>query len=1093
MSVQASIDKFPKTIRSKKTYEYLRTKGISYIQQLAAEKWTDHNIHDPGITLLEMICYALTDLGYKTEYAIEDILAEDSTINKKNNLAEAISNQTNNDTFFTAAEILPSNPVTLNDWRKLIIDVPLVRNAWLLMLEQSTPAIYRDPKLSELRFTPNSRTRRLNIDGLFEVNLEFEEDDILGDLNSWEYSYPKSVNGLNKDIKLYFKPEWEVFFENNLDSYSFDHAYLGPFSSIEDTALYSGTFYLKKDALIIPFAVNIESPLAKTESNKTLIDSKLLPVIDEIGLFLKARISKCCKTAKTIEGRIHQHRNLCEDFVRLKKSEVEEVAMCTDIEVQPNANIEKILAEIYFVINRFLSPSVPFYSLDEMMELGITLDNVFNGPVLQHGFIKEQDLQAADYKPMIHVSDIIQLLMDIDGIVAIKDIQLSKYFCGLVLNGGEDWCLPVTENRSLKFNASKSKIVFYKGLIPYKARQAETQELLDDLKALDYRSRLQAKVYDIEIPKGIDHKLREYHSIQNDFPLVYGIGSEGLALSSTDLRKAQAKQLKAFLKLIDQILTNYCAQLSQIKNLFSLNKSIKRTYFSQLLFSLPITYKVTQSTLDALGSEGWTLDELNKLQPLLDQPGIEQNEFSKKLELLLEKTFYLQQKSLLEDICKIPEIKVPNLPNGSNLIRQFVRQHLDKGFNWDKPSSYEEDWNSYLLEQKENQWNTLCKHEPILESSHTYEERKNRFLDHLLARFGEQFTDYVLLSSQLDDAKSSEDLIEDKINFLKDYPVLSRDRGKGFNYKKYGKPGNVSGLEMRASRLVGINSWQRMRFIADYTKIFESYQEQDTDGIDEWRFRLRDTNGNILFSSTHHYLDKDALQTAMESALHLGVQRKQYVIKANKNGRYFFLLIDTEQNIITRRRKYFSSKYEVELLIHEVIETLKYHATRLYGFHLVEHMLLRPVSDSSHLFKISSKTDCSPGYQDPYTFRTTAVVPYWPQRFQNMDFRRFFEDSLRKEVPAHIHIKICWVDQEAMAEFETVFFSWLKLKADQQYTHPLFLNKNQELIDEQNKLIHILENFNSIYPETHLFDCSVEGDSKSILLNRSKLGSNKGD
>ena len=1093
MSVPASIDKFPKTIHSKKTYEYLRTKGISYLQQLAAEKWTDHNIHDPGITLLEMICYALTDLGYKTEYAIEDILAEGSVINEKNKLAQTTAKQTNNDTFFTAAEILPCNPVTLNDWRKLIIDVPLVKNAWLIMLEQSTPAIYRDPKLSELRFTPNNRTRRLNIDGLFEVNMEFEEDDILGDLNLWEYSHPASISGLDKDIKLYFKPEWEVFFENNLDPYTFEHAYLGPFTSIEDTALYSGTFYLRRDTLTIPFAVNIESPLAKTESNKTLIDNKLVPVIDEIGHFLKARVSKCSKTAKTIEGRIHQHRNLCEDFVRLKQSAVEEVAICTDIEVQPSANIEKILAEIYFVLKRFLSPSIPFYSLDEMLEMGITLDNIFNGPVLQHGFIKEQDLQAAVYKTMIHVSDIIQLLMDIDGIVAIKNIQLSKYFCGLVLNSGEDWCLAIAENHSLKFNANKSKIVFYKGLIPYKARQAETQELLDDLIALDYRSRLQAKIYDLEIPKGIDHKLREYHSIQNDFPLVYGIGSEGLALSSTDLRKAQAKQLKAFLKLIDQILTNYCAQLTQIKSLFSLNKSIKRSYFSQLLFSLPMTYKVTQSTLDTLSSEGWTLDELNKLQPLLDQPGIEHNEFSESLLSLLGNTFYQQQKSLLEDVCKIPEIKVPNLPNGSNLIREFVLQHIDMEINWDKPSSYETEWNSYLLKQKENQWNALCEREQNLETSRTYEERKNRFLDHLLARFGEQFTDYVLLSSQLDNAKSADDLIEDKINFLKEYPVLSRDRGKGFNYKKYAMPNNVSGLEMRASRLVGINSWQRMRFIADYTKIFESYLEQEVDGIDEWRFRLRNTSGEILFSSTRHYQDQDTLHTAMETTLHLGVQRKQFVIKANKNGKYFFLLLDTEQNVITRRRKYYSSKDEVEQVILEVIEILKYYTTRVYGFHLVEHILLRPISDASHLFKISSNTDCSPGYQDPYTFRTTAVLPYWPQRFQNMDFRRFFEDSLRKEVPAHIHIKICWVDQEAMGEFETVFFSWLKLKTEQQYTHPLFLNKNKELIDEQNKLLHLLENFNSIYPETYLFDCSIEGDSKSILLNQSKLGSNKGD
>ncbi|TQV87430.1 hypothetical protein [Aliikangiella coralliicola] len=1099
MSVQAFIEKFPEFVHSK-VYEYLRTKGITYIQQLASEKWTDHNIHDPGITCLEMICYAITDLGYKTDYAIEDILAEASTLDFKtqdnkniDTIVQSLTgSQTNSDTFFTPRQILPCNALTLADWRKVIVDVHQVRNAWLLMLEESEPPIYSDPKASELSFTPNKRTRRLNLDGLYEVNLEFEVDETLGDLNSWEYSFPLSNSGL-KLLSLYFKPHWQVFFENDLDPGTFDHSYMGNFTSIEDTAIYSGIFYLKRAGLTVPFEVNIESPLSKTDSNKAFIDSRIINELDEIGAFLKERISKCVKTVKLIESRVHQQRNLCEDFVRFKQSEVEEVAICTDIEIRPDSDTEQVLANIYYALENFFSPLIPFYSLLEMQEMGYTLDAIFNGPALQHGFVKEEDIEAADYRPMVHVSDIIQVLMDIDGIVAIKNIQLSKYLRGLVLNEGEDWCLSITENRALKFNTKNSKIVFYKGLIPYKARQSETLEILEDLRALDYRSRLQAEEYDLEPPQGKDHKLRHYHSIQNDFPLVYGVGSEGLAPSSTDLRKAQAKQLKAFLKLVDQILANYCAQLANIKNLFSLNTEIKRTYFSQLLFSLPVTFKITQSTLELLAEEGWSVGQINLLQPLLNQPGIEEEAFTIELQSLLGNSLYQQYKSLLLDICKIPEIEVPNLPNGSNLVREFVVKHQGKEIEWDRPSGYQAEWQQYLLDKKESYWNRLCQHDELLENSKTYEDRKNQFLDHLLARFGEQFTDYVLLSTHMDSAKSNEDLIIDKINFLKDYPRLSRDRGKGFDCKVYGDPTNVSGLEIRGSRLVGIDNWYRSRLIPDYTNIFETFEELDTDGIPESRFRLRDMEGNILFSSTRHYLDANSLQVAMETALECGTDREQYVIKANKNGEYHFILLDKDKEIITRRRKYFRTKFEVEQAIQKIIHILKYKATRLEGFHLVEHILLRPISELSHLFKVSLKSDCSPGYQDPYSFRATAVVPYWPQRFQDMDFRRFFEDTLRKEVPAHIHLKICWVDQEAMDNFEDVFFRWLKLKTTTLYTHPMFLDKNQALIDEQDKLLHLLENFNSIYPEAHLFDCTKESDSKSILLNHSKLGSNKGN
>ena len=46
------------------------------IARLAGPTWTDHNSHDPGITILEQLCFALTDLGYRTHHALEDLVAE---------------------------------------------------------------------------------------------------------------------------------------------------------------------------------------------------------------------------------------------------------------------------------------------------------------------------------------------------------------------------------------------------------------------------------------------------------------------------------------------------------------------------------------------------------------------------------------------------------------------------------------------------------------------------------------------------------------------------------------------------------------------------------------------------------------------------------------------------------------------------------------------------------------------------------------------------------------------------------------------------------------------------------------------------------
>ena len=59
-------------------YYFLRRQGIKHIARLGSSLWTDYNTHDPGITILEQLCYALTDLGYRINHSLPDILAENN-------------------------------------------------------------------------------------------------------------------------------------------------------------------------------------------------------------------------------------------------------------------------------------------------------------------------------------------------------------------------------------------------------------------------------------------------------------------------------------------------------------------------------------------------------------------------------------------------------------------------------------------------------------------------------------------------------------------------------------------------------------------------------------------------------------------------------------------------------------------------------------------------------------------------------------------------------------------------------------------------------------------------------------------------------
>ena len=39
-------------------FNRLRTEGMRYLGELSGHVWTDHHTHDPGITILETLCYA---------------------------------------------------------------------------------------------------------------------------------------------------------------------------------------------------------------------------------------------------------------------------------------------------------------------------------------------------------------------------------------------------------------------------------------------------------------------------------------------------------------------------------------------------------------------------------------------------------------------------------------------------------------------------------------------------------------------------------------------------------------------------------------------------------------------------------------------------------------------------------------------------------------------------------------------------------------------------------------------------------------------------------------------------------------------------
>lgn len=132
--------------------------SLAEVRRLSSALWTDHNTHDPGITTLELLCYALTELSYRHSLPIEDRLAGDADGSAQ---------------FFAPRAVLPNRALTELDWRKWLIDLPGVKNAWIEVV--TDVLLYADLRRKELRQTPpeHPQYKEVPLAGLYRVRVEF--------------------------------------------------------------------------------------------------------------------------------------------------------------------------------------------------------------------------------------------------------------------------------------------------------------------------------------------------------------------------------------------------------------------------------------------------------------------------------------------------------------------------------------------------------------------------------------------------------------------------------------------------------------------------------------------------------------------------------------------------------------------------------------------------------------------------------------------------------------------------------------------------------------------------------------------------------
>jgi hypothetical protein len=790
----------------------LREEGLALIRRLAGESWTDHNAHDPGITILEQLCYALTDLGYRAQYDLPDLLTREG--------------EDPYASLYTPAMILPSGPVTIADLRKLVLDVPGVKNAWIEPVDE--PVATHDAAQAEVSYlsatgagtaSPSPNVSEIRPRGLYRVGIE------------------------------------------------------------------------KSD------------------------------LIDIDGGDIRREAAR----------RLHRWRGLAEDYVAIEVLEYQPVRIAAALEIGPVADAADLLAAIYHALASYCSPSIPFRTLEEMLARGRRVDEIFEGPLLEHGFIDSQELAQMVRRASLRLSDVIHELAAVPGVVAVKDV----HFLASDGEPSRDWLLTLDPARTPRFDLEGSSIrLERRGLRVDSAalKAAAYERLTQRAREAARPARTAATERDLRPAPGRERHVAEYHSVQQQFPMVYGIGAVGLSRAASPERKAQAMQLKAYLMFYDQLLANYFAQLANVGRLFSFHDDTADSYFSQA-----VQDPGGLLGLDAIRNAG---------------------------------------------------------PEHEALLRRITEDPWSQAAPADQPGA----------------------------------RRRNRLLDHLLARVGEQFTDYSLLQSGLDvpdDMSAAQRMAQDKRAFLRDYPRIGRDRGVGFDYLAPAPegssdllPGDCTGPAGLVEKLTAAAPDPLSEFL--WTQSLSGERDVLTNPSS-----TRNEIGEALIAMLNRVVRADASLYAADRFADVSLSpetERLLLLTPAATGddlvRLNRLLLEDAYPAEISRSRDESNVSGLELVLRRKLGV----RDREERFHVVEHILLRPIAGDA---KQSGPLFRAGALHDPYSLQISVVFPRCPARYQDENFRQFVEQTVREQTPAHLTAYVHWLDAAQMDAFETAYAVWV--------------------------------------------------------------------
>jgi hypothetical protein len=368
----------------------------------------------------------------------------------------------------------------------------------------------------------------------------------------------------------------------------------------------------------------------------------------------------------------------------------------------------------------------------------------------------------------------------------------------------------------------------------------------------------------------------------------------------------------------------------------------------------------------------------------------------------------------------------------------------------------------------------------LAEDASTRTDRRTRFLNHLIARVAERFQDFSAIMQSAFGATDAS-LLSDRLKFLRGYSAISKHRSAAANYRLKGSQdvwnsANTSGLEQRLARLLGIGNSTRR----DLTDVTLAADAQVTgDAVSQFGFTVTNkATGETFVTDAAKTATADLAGSQLRRALELGQWNSTYVRAQTTGQKQVFTIVAKTGEVVAQSPE-FDTAARMESAIVGFRSYLRQHYSR-EGFFVVENLLLRPRRTGERTLRFCVDPECADCAGDPLSFQLHVVLPAYAGRFNNMEFRRFVEEVIREEVPAHILAKICWVDEAQMAGFQTAYREWYEVLSR------VTLKDRAKRI---NAFVDVLSAIKSVYPAEKLTDCSAPETQPKFILGRSALGS----